>query len=166
MPSKSQSKSLKRYVIVCSNIISLDILLFFISRNYTSSAIIFMENILQIIIAKDSAWRSTSLKYIMYSLSSSVFKPKYREHLFSSTIIRYSSIKPSCIKVDTMLPLPNIAMFLPGCCFIFEISSAMFSLTSLELFHSTLCSVFKKQFWQDYSCCQQFQDGSLKLTGS
>src|SRR4030065_2294504 len=55
-----------------------------------------------------------------------------------------SSIKSWFNKNDTILPLPYITMSLPGCFFMREISSAMFSLISLVLFHSGLSSVLEK----------------------
>ena len=66
------------------------------------------------------------------------------------TISRYSSIKPSCAKAETMLPLPNMTMSLPSCCFRFKICPAIFPLTSLEFCHSTL-PAFPKQQSADHS---------------
>jgi hypothetical protein len=53
------------------------------------------------------------------------------------TKIRYSSIKPSRMKLDVRSALPNKAMSLPGCRVSRMISSAISLPTSRAFFHST-----------------------------
>src|SRR6266851_5410926 len=64
---------------------------------------------------------------------------------------RYSSIKPRWINVWVNLGLPKIMRSRPGCCLSDAISSAIWSFTSREFFHSARESVVENTIFETFS---------------
>lgn len=61
-----------------------------------------------------------------------------------SSIIWYTSIKPSSVNWLIILPLPNMVISFPSICFIFFISSTISPFTSRVLFQSAFSRVLEK----------------------